>query len=470
MLEGALKPRIGLLCTIGDWYRIYCGTDLIPLVQDDYEKAKMIISEMGELVDPGIIETVEEALAAGKMFKDQSVDILISVQLTWTSEESILTVWDQIPETPLVLFLTQGVKGIPDNLDLDMFRRNWGVNGNVQLTSSLKRVRPHKQFGHMVGHLEDEHARAELGTWVKAVTLLKDMRGRKSYYLPSNCPKFYGIWPNEAELVRLFGLDIQFLTPKVMVDALKNVEYDEVILEMASFYSKYLVDSPVKKEEIEIEIKNYLALKLVCESKSLSMITVQPWPELVKETGSFGLVALSLLVNNHGYAANDEGDMNTTISQWILYRLSGGKSVQMFENLGFDLEKNLIFGGHDGFGPPSLAAGPAKVVENMSGKSIHGSNIAFEFIIEPGPVTILGLGYNREGYFLRVTKGLALEGPCRKIHMPHALICLERSSVGDYFSHLHEVGGGHHYSLVHGDYTLELNRVGKLLNIPVYQL
>ena len=75
-LEPKVRPRIGLLRT---GHKIYWSQ--FPGLKERgmkmYAKLLERLSEIGDVIDPGLVDTYEGAVAAGKQLADSNIDILL---------------------------------------------------------------------------------------------------------------------------------------------------------------------------------------------------------------------------------------------------------------------------------------------------------------------------------------------------------------------------------------------------------
>jgi L-arabinose isomerase len=356
-----------------------------------------------------------------------------------------------------------------------MYPRSWGVNGSVQITSTLRKIRPNRDFYTVIGHLEDQGVKEEIASWCKAAAVVKDLQNAKAAYLPTHCEGMYDTWVDDSLLSKLFGIVPKHISVNEVIQHMRTIQENDIKLRYQEVTSKFELIEPCE-QELRSDLHVGLAVEKVIAQHELNIIAVQPWPEFVQHTGTFGLIGFSLIADQ-GIAVADEGDICTGIAQYILQQITG-KPTQFFENLAFDLDDNLLLGGHDGLCPPSLGQiNYRKIRNNMYGEmssftKTSGGGLAFEFITKPGIVTILGLGIRSDGLFFKVMKGCSVSDleQVREIHMPHSIIRFENHSVKHYFDRLTEWGGGHHFALVHADVVSEIRKIGKILRIPVEEI
>jgi len=97
----------------------------------------------------------------------------------------------------------------------------------------------------------------------------------------------------------------------------------------------------------------------------------------------------------------------------------------------------------------------------------HG--VGVEYIVKPGEVTVLNISCDNEGYKMTFFLGEAIDTPRRHIHMPHAIIRLNKP-IDRFFKDLTEEGVKHHFALVHGNVTKKITKLAGLLEIRGHEI
>ncbi len=92
-----------------------------------------------------------------------------------------------------------------------------------------------------------------------------------------------------------------------------------------------------------------------------------------------------------------------------------------------------------------------------------------EFITNPGPVNLLTLFRDEDGYQMRLARGESVDTYPRQVHFEHTIF-KPNIPLGDYFSRIAEVGVCHHFALVHQDISSEIEKVAQILKMKLEYL
>ena len=132
--------KIGLIaCGYFEYWRMYDG--LLDQVDADMQKIADRIEKDNKLIYPGLVDTLDKADEAGKLFKEEQIDLLIIAEGTYCTDYLIHQALLQLPDSiPLMLFASQAHNKIDFNSGYDQSLRNSGPMGIVQLTAGFKKM------------------------------------------------------------------------------------------------------------------------------------------------------------------------------------------------------------------------------------------------------------------------------------------------------------------------------------------
>jgi L-arabinose isomerase len=176
-----------------------------------------------------------------------------------------------------------------------------------------------------------------------------------------------------------------------------------------------------------------------------------------------GLILGCSLLTARGIPACGEYELRTSLAMLVMERLGAGGSFTELQAL--DFNAGHVEMGHDG--PAHLAISARKPM--LRGLGVYhgkrGWGVSVEFDVQPGPVTVFGIGQLRDGCF----RFVASEG--RVVDGPHLQIGNTTSRVdfgcdpGEWTDAWSASGIGHHWTLSTGHHVGELRTVAELLEL-----
>lgn len=131
------KIKIGVLtCGYFEYWRMYPG--LKEKVEGDLKRVTdRICGEYENVLLSGMVDTLDEADRAGKLFRRENVDAVLLVYGTYTADFITLTALDRIKEKPLIVFSTQPHKNVDRQGTYENSLRNSAIIGIAQITGHL---------------------------------------------------------------------------------------------------------------------------------------------------------------------------------------------------------------------------------------------------------------------------------------------------------------------------------------------
>lgn len=459
----ARTPRIGLLATHAEDYCRFM--DMPGLVRADAERLASQLARHAELVDPGIILSDADADRAIRMFRDERPDIVVAAHLSYTKDDPTVQLVRALPDIPIVLYLNQGFRGLPDALHVRDYARTWQSNSIVQITATLKRFWPERIWPLVVGHASDDRSITQLADWARGAGVLRSLASSRVALLPDYCQHMYDTWPDPALLERTFGTNVVAVRDSTLHEAATQVteaDIDHLVEALLSAWT--LREAP--PDLVRQEARLAFALREVAGDAGL---------DAIGDMHLGGNIGESLLANA-GVPIAAEGDVAVALIGLVLQRLSGAP-ILCFEHLGYDLDRDLILGGHKSFGPPGLAA-PGEEIRLRNSKFGRedergdwvAPGVALEFPVTPGPVTLASLGVPTPGKLvIRVIEGESIPHARLDLHYPYTLIRLKRPGVERYFTALAAAGGGHHFSLTLGHVAGAVRAFGAWAGVEVVE-
>jgi L-fucose isomerase-like protein len=471
------RPRVGLFTAGMESYWTGCGMDDLPAaLERDALRLRRRLESVCDVVSPPLVTNEELAHRAGREFLEREVDMVLMYHATYVDDLMTIALIDAIKGIYPVLFLTQGLAGIPDSVTLTEAGTCWGVNSAVQLPGGFRRLWRDFNYGMVIGHLEDERSIQEIGEYAAAAHCVRRLKGKKVGVLPHRSADvaMFDTLPDESRLIGQTGIKITYLYIHDLTRRMKEVP-DRRAEELTDDLHRLcdVVEPP--REEVLLAARLALALEQMAEDNGLDALAIDTVPGLTPACGMIPCVGMARLIDQ-GRVVATEGDLSVAVSGLMIKELCG-RPIHQWEHAMFDEGKNWILGGHEGgsAGFSMAKKGTRPKLRNTQylnfgktpGAPFYG--VIPEFITDPGPVTLVGLFRGESGYEMRLARGQSVDTHPREVHYEHTVVQPNIPLV-EYFGRIREVGISHHFALVHQDLWQELEKVAAILRMRVERL
>ncbi|WP_218132596.1 hypothetical protein [Paramicrobacterium humi] len=177
-----------------------------------------------------------------------------------------------------------------------------------------------------------------------------------------------------------------------------------------------------------------------------------------------GMILGASLLTARGIPTSGEYELRTTVAQLVTQVIGAGGSFCEIQALNF--EDGVVEMGHDG--PAHLAMSSQDPL--LRGLGVYhgkrGWGVSVEFDVKHGPVTLLGLGQDRDGSLCFVaSEGAVVAGPLLQIGNTTSRVDFGRDP-GEWVDQWAATGVGHHWSLSIGHRRDDYRAAASLLGIP----
>lgn len=242
---------------------------------------------------------------------------------------------------------------------------------------------------------EEKRVQEEVQRFARVSRTLSQIKGRKALIAgASRVPGFYDCEVNELDIMKKLelGFDrVNLIDITSRMTEFKEEDVQEVKRLVLGHQDCKFNNVPDKQTEDTIRLA--LALMVVVREGDYLGVSFKNWPELFEHFNVAGDGAMALM-NDQGIIVSDEADTGAMITMLLFKELRDGQSHPMLSDISYlssDGERLGVW--HNGSAATALRKQYAGfecrkhgILENYNEDTAWG--MLFEFLVEPGPVTI----------------------------------------------------------------------------------
>jgi L-fucose isomerase-like protein len=415
----------------------------------------------------GMVHSLDEAEVVAEYMARQKVDGLILCPLDFGDERSASKVAETL-DVPVLLYAT---KEPPAPDEASLARVSDSYCGNLSMASGLYRRKILFRYAGLFFPGEPG-LKAEVETFVRAVAVVKGLRGARVGQVGVRPPTFETVGYDEAALIRSFGQNVIYANLGDIVDqALAYPEDDPRLQAAAADIRREYPVITVGDDYVQNAARLEVALSDFYASNRLSAMAAQCWPSVQRMLG-VSVCATYGRLTERGMLTACEADVLGALSMRASYDAALGETVPHFIDwtIRHRDNPNQLLAWHCGNAPACLAADPERRAlrsrRDMKGELAiptgdPQAGLA-QFQIRPGPVTFCRLAEYDDRWKMLIAGGEivpaqeSLAGTWSWVKVPdHDRL----------YRTLVEEGFVHHASMIHGDRTQALREACRFLDI-----
>ncbi len=396
------------------------------------QKVEERISNFGaEVTSVGLVDDATSARAAGDMFAQANVDLIVCYVGTYATSSQVLPAV-QRRRVPVLVLNLQPVPAL-DYLNTDT--AEWLANCCACCVPEIAYAftRSKIQFNVVTGLLSPtqghaqkyfERAWHDIEDWVKAASVLRALQYSRIGFLGHSYAGMLDMYTDPTLIHAELGSHVELLEMDDLDQRVSDATQAEVDAKVSEIKATFdiaepnidPIAKPISDEGLEWSARVAVGLEKLVKDFNLHGLSYYYKglnANRFEELGASVIVGNSLLTAR-GVAASGEGDLKTCIAMMIMDRLGGGGSYTEFYAI--DFNDDFILMGHDG--PGHVAISDKKPV--LRGLGVYhgkrGGGVSVEFKVKTGPITILGLTQTAAGKLkLIAAEGTSIAGDTMQI-------------------------------------------------------
>jgi L-arabinose isomerase len=376
-----------------------------------------------EVVNLGLIDNPEKAVAAGHRFRQADVDLIFLYVTTYALSSTVLPVVRRARVPVIVLNLAPEAA-----IDYTVFNR---LNDRTRMTGEwlafcqacpvpeIANVfrRCSIPFHQVTGTLEDDPAAwREIAEWVAAARVAAVMEHNRLGVMGHYYGGMLDIYSDLTLQCATFGGHIEFLEVDELATLRAAASDTEVAQRVGEFHRMFDIQPDCPPVELQRAARTSVALDRLVEDHRLTALAYfySGAAGSANEDAVGSVILGNSLLTARGIPVAGELEIKNVQAMKILDAFGAGGSFTEFYAM--DYRDDVVLMGHDGPGHIAISNGKTKVrpLSVYHGKVGHGLSV--EMSVKHGPVTLLSVVESNHGKLkLLVAEGESVAGPILEI-------------------------------------------------------
>ncbi|MFF5291206.1 L-fucose/L-arabinose isomerase family protein [Paractinoplanes globisporus] len=462
------KVRIGLVAGgLGTYWPQF--PHLLPQLQESARYVSERFQEMdAEVTDVGFISDAQEGAVAAEKLRQADCDLIVLFLTTYLTSSMILPIAQRANTPVLVIDLQPTEKMDHATFDTGAWLAYCGQCPVPEVGNLFRRAGI--PFRSVTGWLRQESAWKRISQWITAARVRAALRTARHGLMGHLYPGMLDVSTDLTLLPTTFGSHVEVLEFDDLRERVLAVTDDEVADRMELARKIFALDDSVQEEDFAWGARVSVGLDRLADDFELDSLAYYHRGlagEQHERLGA-GMILGASLLTARGIPATGEYELRTTVAQLATQVAGAGGSFCEIQALNF--EDNVVEMGHDG--PAHLAVSAKRPL--LRGLGVYhgkrGWGVSVEFDVRHGPVTLLGLGQDRDGSLSFVAaEGTVVDGPLLAIGNTTSRVDFGRDP-GEWVDDWSASGVGHHWSLSLGERAADYKAAASLLGIDFRQV
>lgn len=484
------KARIGLYSAgLHTYWEQFAGLRECLLEYNRFLEKRL--SEFGEVVNFGLVDTEEGAREAGEFLNALNVDIVFSHAATYYTSSCVLPV-HQICKAPCVILNLQPTAEMNyNNTGTDRWLAQCVGCPIPEISNAFNRAKiPFRVVNGLLGldftpafakadectseRPEAIKAWKEIEEWCMAAMVKRNLQNARFGFLGGYYSGMLDMYSDLTMLQAQTGIHVVVLEMSDLDAFVREISPKEIAqkLDLIKEFFEISGDSPSDpiakqptEEQLEWSATVAVAQEKLVNDKKLDSISYyyHGREDHLEDVQSGFIVGFSLL-NAQGVACAGEGDIKTALAMKIADLCQTGGSF--CEIVAADFNRDTMILGHDG--PFHIAISKGKPI--LRGMGVYhgkrGNGVSVEAKVQPGPVTTIGITQTGDGRLkMNISEGEAIDAPILLNGNTSTHIRF-KDAPAEYMDKWFEEAPTHHLALSVGHNASLFIKVAKLLDIP----
>jgi len=439
--------------------------DLLPQLRRSATRVSERLSAIGDIdvVDVGFISDAPEGAVAAEKLRVAGCDLIVGFLTTYMTAAMLVPVAQRSGAPVLLINLQPTEKMDHATFDTGAWLAYCGACPLPEMANAFERAGV--DFRSVSGHVEDERAWTRIARWVKAAGVKGALRHGRHGLMGHLYPGMLDVATDLTSVSTQLGGHVEVLEFDDLRVRVEKVTDAETAARMDLAREVFELDDSVVDEDFAWGARVSVGLDRLVDDFALDSLAYYHRGldgEQHEKLGA-GMILGASLLTARGVPAAGEYELRNSIAMLVMDRLGAGGSFTELQALNF--VDDVVEMGHDG--PAHLAISAKRPL--LRGLGVYhgkrGWGVSVEFDVQPGPVTLLGLGQRRDGRYVMVaSEGTVVPGPLLRIGNTTSRVDFG-CDPGEWTDLWSASGVDHHWALGTGHQAAELKAVAELVGV-----
>jgi L-arabinose isomerase len=430
-----------------------------------------------EVISAGLVDTAQAALAAGDLFTQANVDMLICYVGTYATSSQVLPAVQRVKKPVLVLNLQPTAAMDYENTDTGEWLANCCACCVPEISNAFARSRIN--FNVVSGQLhEDARAWGIIGDWVQAASVMRSLNRSRIGFLGHTYPGMLDMYSDFTMIHAQTGAHVEVLEMDDLAQRVQAVSDSAIHAkeqEIAKTFEIALagrdkISMPVSKDAMAWAARVACGLDDLVRDFDLNGLTYyyRGLDGNPSEVLGASLIVGNSLLTARGVPCAGEGDLKTNLSMLIMDRFGAGGSFTEFYAM--DFAEQFILMGHDG--PMHVAIAEGKPLLRGLGlfHGKRGYGLSVEAKVKYGPITILGTTQTAEGRLkFLVAEGESIPGKTMQIGNTNSRLRFAQGPA-EFMDAWCMHGPTHHVALGIGHVRSKIEKLARMMGVELVKI
>lgn len=430
-----------------------------------------------EIVNLGLVDTPEKALAAGHQFRQADVSLIFLHVTTYALSATVLPVVQRagVPVAVLNLSPEPAIDYARFNQlgDRTQMTGAWLAHCSPCPVPEIANVfkRAAIPFHQVTGLLNnDPEGWQDIQAWVEA--------RRVAHVMAHNClglmGNYYGgmldIYTDLTTQIATFGGFMKIIEVDELSAEQETVTPDEVWQRVVDFQAEFAVQSDCLPHELDRAARTSVALDRLVARHGLGSLAYyhKGTGNAANESTMSSIVLGTTLLTARYIPVAGEYEVKNAQAMKIMDSFGAGGSFS--EYYAMDYTDDVVLMGHDGPGHTGIAEGKTKLRPLGVYHGKVGAGLSVETSVRQGPVTILSVVETGSGkLLLLVAEGESAAGPILEIGNTNSRYRFT-PDIRQFVQRWNSYGPAHHCTVGVGHIADKISKLGALLRIEVVRV
>ncbi len=424
------------------------------------------------VVNVGMVDSPEKAVAAGHAFRQADVDLLFLHVSTYALSSTVLPVLRR-SKVPVVLLNLSPLAAI----DYDAFNRmgertamtgEWLAHCQACSIPEIANVfrRSNISFHQVTGTLDDgDAAWPEIAEWVQASRVAHAMEHNRLGIMGHYYSGMLDIYSDLTLQTSTFGTHIEIVEVGELAALRRGVSAAEIAARVLQIQECFDVQSDCPRDELDSAACTSVAVDRLVEKYRLgSLAYYYKGTGIAENEDAISSISVGIsLLTARGVPVAGELEVKNVQAMKILDLFGvGGSFTEYYAN---DFKDDVILMGHDGPGHIAIANGKPKLRPLGVYHGKVGRGLSIEMSVKHGPVTLLSVTETGTGALkFVVAEGESVPGPILEIGNTNSRYRFPLGVRG-FLQAWNAQGPAHHCAVGVGHHSAKLEKLAALLGI-----